>query len=117
MTIFTKKEVEKQDMYADSNEGMVVKLIILVGQVGEKEPLESSPRLELIFFRNFRFKFDTDWCISWSLVHKEVLSPLHRYVVVLALDTHIQLCLSTTQAIVLKLGIHNPHHIKVPSVC
>ena len=32
--IFTKKEVEKQDMYAHSNEGMVVKLIILVGQVG-----------------------------------------------------------------------------------
>ena len=53
MTIFTKKEVEKQDMYADSNEVMVVKLIILVGQVGEKEPLESSPRLELIFFSKF----------------------------------------------------------------
>ena len=33
-TIITKKEVEMQDMYVDSNEDMVVKLIISVGQVG-----------------------------------------------------------------------------------
>ena len=33
ITIITKKEVEMQDMYADSNEGMVVKFIISVGQV------------------------------------------------------------------------------------
>ena len=34
ITIITKKEVEMQDMYADSNESMVVKLIISVVQVG-----------------------------------------------------------------------------------
>ena len=34
ITIITKKEVEMQGMYADSNEGMVVILIISVGQVG-----------------------------------------------------------------------------------
>ena len=34
ITIITKKEVEMQDMYEDSNEGMVVKPIISVGQVG-----------------------------------------------------------------------------------
>ena len=33
ITIIKKKEVEMQDMYAGSNEGMVVKLIISVGQV------------------------------------------------------------------------------------
>ena len=32
--IITKKEVEMQDMYADSNEGIVMGLIISVGQVG-----------------------------------------------------------------------------------
>ena len=30
ITIITKKEVEMQDMYADSNEGMVVKLWLWV---------------------------------------------------------------------------------------
>ena len=40
-----------QDMHADSNEGMVVKLIISVGQGGKKESLESPPRLELICFK------------------------------------------------------------------
>ena len=34
ITIITKKEVEMQDMYADSNEGMIVKVIISVGPVG-----------------------------------------------------------------------------------
>ena len=34
MTITTRKEVEMQYVYADSNEGMVVKTIISVGQVG-----------------------------------------------------------------------------------
>ena len=53
ISIITKKEVEMQDMYANSNEGMVVKLIISVGQVGQKEPLESSPRWELIFSEIF----------------------------------------------------------------
>ena len=44
-------------------------------------------------------------------------SPLHRYVVVLTLGTDIQLCLSIAEAIVLKLGIHNTHHKKVPYLC
>ena len=34
ITIITKKKVEMQDLYADSNKGMVVKLIISAGQVG-----------------------------------------------------------------------------------
>ena len=34
ITIITKKEVKMQDMYADLNEGMVVKHKISVGQVG-----------------------------------------------------------------------------------
>ena len=69
-----------------------------------------------IFFWNFRFKLYIAWCVSWSLVQK-MLSPLHRYVLVLTLVTNIQLCLLITQAIVLKLGIHNSHHNNVLSVC
>ena len=53
ITIITKKEVKMQDMYADLNEGMVVKHKISVGQVGWKEPLESPPRLEFNFFEIF----------------------------------------------------------------
>ena len=34
ITIIKKKEVEMQNIYADSNEGVVVKLIISTGQVG-----------------------------------------------------------------------------------
>ena len=34
ITIFTGNEVKMQDMYADSNEGMVVKVKISVEQVG-----------------------------------------------------------------------------------
>ena len=30
-------------MYVDLNEGIVVKLVISVEQVGKKDPLESSP--------------------------------------------------------------------------
>lgn len=30
-------------MYADLNEGIVVKLVISVEQAGKKDPLESSP--------------------------------------------------------------------------
>ena len=76
-------------------------------------------------FENFRFKLDIVWFAWWSLAQKEVLNLLHTYVVVLILGTHnpcnrnyplhISLCLSTTKAIVLKLGINNPHHKKVPS--
>ena len=34
ITIIKKKEVEMQNIYVDSIEGVVVKLIILTGQVG-----------------------------------------------------------------------------------
>ena len=34
ITIITKKEVEMQSKYADSNEGMFVIIIISLGQVG-----------------------------------------------------------------------------------
>ena len=85
-----------QDMCADSNEYLVVKLIISVGQGGKKESLESPARLELICFKAIRFKFDIAGCVLWSLVQKEVLNLLHTYVVVLALGTHIPLCLSIT---------------------
>ena len=53
ITIITKKEVEMQGMYADSNEGTVVILIISVGLGGLKEPLGISPKLELTFFEIF----------------------------------------------------------------
>ena len=85
-----------QDMCADSNEYLVVKLIISVGQGGKKESLESPASLELICFKAIRFKFDIAGCVLWSLVQKEVLNLLHTYVVVLALGTHIPLCLSIT---------------------
>ena len=42
-----------QDMYANSNEVMVFKLVISLGQGGKKEPLENPPRLELIYFKTF----------------------------------------------------------------
>ena len=42
-----------QGMYADSNEGMVVILIISVGLGGLKEPLGISHKLELTFFEIF----------------------------------------------------------------
>ena len=42
-----------QDMHADPNEGMIVKRIISVEQVGKKEPLENSPKLGLICFETF----------------------------------------------------------------
>ena len=76
-------------------------------------------------FQNFLVKFDLAWFDLWCLAQKEVINLLQTYVVVLTIDTlnscnriyllHISLCLSTTQAIVLKLGINNPHHKKVPS--
>ena len=93
------------DMYGDSNEGMLFKLIILVGQGCKNEPLESPPRLGL-FLQNFWFKFDIAWCVLWPLVQEEVLNLLHIYVVVLIIGTynpckriyllHIPLCLSIT---------------------
>ena len=40
-------------MYADSNEVIVFKLVISIGQGGRNEPLESPPRLGLISFETF----------------------------------------------------------------
>ena len=42
-----------QNIYANSNEGMVFKLVVLLEQGGKNEPLESPPRLGLIYFKNF----------------------------------------------------------------
>ena len=42
-----------QDMYANSNEGMVFKLVVSLEQGGKNEPLENPPRLGLICFKTF----------------------------------------------------------------
>ena len=68
----------------------------LGGAGGLKRTSRKLTHIRVNFFRNFRFKFDIAWCVSWSLVQKEVLSPLHRYVAVLILGTNIQFCLSIT---------------------
>ena len=70
-----------QDMYANSS---FFKLMW-----GNKKALENPPRLELILFQNYWFKFDIAWFILWSLAQKEVLKLLHTYVVVLTLGTLI----------------------------
>ena len=62
-------------LHADSNEGMVVKLIILVRKGGES--LESPSRLELICFKTSRFKFSMASLVLWSLVQKEIFNLLH----------------------------------------
>ena len=85
------------DMYANSNEGMVSKLVASLKQGGKNEPLESPPRFGLICFKTFHL----------NLKKKINFKPiLHTYVVVLTLDTHnpcnkryllhTPLCLSTT---------------------
>ena len=40
-----------KDMYGNSNEGMLFKLVVSLEQGGKNEPLESPPRLEFIFFK------------------------------------------------------------------
>ena len=97
------------------------KLVVSLEQRGggEQTPKKST-QIRVDLFQNFRFKFDIAWFILWSL---EVLNPLQTYV--LTIGTHnpcnrgyllyVSLCLSTTQAIVLKLGLNNPHHKKVSS--
>ena len=40
-----------QDMYVNSNEGMVFKLVVSLEQGGKNEALESPPMLGLIFFK------------------------------------------------------------------
>ena len=42
-----------QNIYANSNEGMVFKLVVLLEQGGKNKPLESPPILGLIYFKNF----------------------------------------------------------------
>ena len=66
-----------QDMYANSNEGMVFKLVFSLEQGGKNEPLESPPRLGLIYFKTFHL----------NLKKKSILNLLHIYVAVLALGT------------------------------
>ena len=71
-------------------------IIISVGQGGKKEFLEIPPRLELIRFKTIQFNIDIAMRVLRSSVQKEVLNPLHTYVVVLTLGTHIPQCLSIT---------------------
>ena len=60
-----------QDMYANSNQGMVFRLVVSLKQGGKNESLESSPRLGLICFKNFHlnlkknchFNFNPITCI------------------------------------------------------
>ena len=66
-----------QNTYANSNEGMVFKLVVSLEQGGKNVPLESPPRLGLIFFKTFHL----------NLKKKIILNLLHIYVVVLTLDT------------------------------
>ena len=42
-----------EDVYANSNEGMVVKLVMSVEQGDKNEPPESPTRSELICFKTF----------------------------------------------------------------
>ena len=98
-------------MYANSNKGIVFKLEVSLEQGGKIKLLESLPRLGLISFKTFHL----------NLKKKSILNLLRTYVVVLTHNPcnrryflHIPLCLSTIQVIVLKLGIHNLHHKKVP---
>ena len=42
-----------QDMFANSNEGMVFTLVVSLEQGGKNEPLESPSRLGLICFKTF----------------------------------------------------------------
>ena len=42
-----------QDIYANSTEDMVFKLELSLEQGCEKEPIESQPRLGLIWFKTF----------------------------------------------------------------
>ena len=80
-----------QDVYADSNEGMVVKLIISVEQ-GEKKTPRKPTQVRVNWFQNFQIEFDIAWCVMWSLVQKEVLNLLNIHVLVLTLGIHIPLC-------------------------
>ena len=88
----TSRIYKVQHMYANSNEGMVFKLVVSLGQGGKKEPVENPPRLGLICFKTFHL----------NLKKKSILNLLHIYVVVLTLGTrnpcnrryflHIPLC-------------------------
>ena len=60
LKVFVKTEIgqrsrtyKMQDMYANSNEDMVFKLVVSLEQQRKSEPLESSPRLGLICFKTF----------------------------------------------------------------
>ena len=65
-----------QDMYSNSNEGMVFRLVVSLKQGSKNELLESRPRLGLISFETFHL----------NLQKKSILSLLHTYIVVLTLS-------------------------------
>ena len=49
-----------QDMYENSNEGMVFELVVSLEQGGKSKSLESPPRLPLVCFKTF------DWNLQKS---------------------------------------------------
>ena len=63
-----------QDTYANSNEGIVFKLVVLLEQGGKNELLENPPRLGLICFKTLHlnlkkkinFKYITYICCSFD---------------------------------------------------
>ena len=67
-----------QDMYANSNEGMVFKLVVSLEQERKNKHLEGPPRLRLICFKTSYL----------NLKKKSILNLSDAYVVVLTLDTH-----------------------------
>ena len=46
-----------QDVYMNSNEDIVFKLVVSLEQRGKNEPLESPPRLGLICFKTIDLNF------------------------------------------------------------
>ena len=67
-----------QDIYVNSNKGIVFKLVVSLEQgviINKRKP--SQIRVDL--FQNFRFKFDITWFALWPLAQKEVLNLLHTY--------------------------------------
>ena len=60
---------------------------------GLKRTSRRLTQIRVNFFRIFRFTFDIVLCLLWCLIQKEVLCPLHIYVVGLTLGTHIQFSL------------------------
>ena len=47
-----------KDMYANSNESMIFKLVVSLQQGGKNKVLENPPRLGLICFKTFHSNFE-----------------------------------------------------------